>query len=140
MEDEHTNFIGRVTDGRQFWGYQTFVFKRPYSEINKEEWQQNRLEYLVLHTFDKTGNYLSSKHWFAGTTDQADQEKMYSKLEEWVEELGDIEFADIEVKLFQVTIDGITFGLVPDKETESIELQPSSTISFQEPWDGEYYT
>jgi hypothetical protein len=44
------------------------------------------------------------------------------------------------VKLFQTTIDGVVFGLVPDAENETVELQPSSTIAFQSPWDGEYDT
>jgi formate hydrogenlyase regulatory protein HycA len=54
--------------------------------------------------------------------------------------LGFIQYRDIAIKLFQTTIDGIVFGLIPDQKTESIILEPSSTISFQEPWDGEYYT
>lgn len=95
MEDEHTNFIGRTANGRQFWGYQTFAFKKPYSEIKKEEWQQNRLEYVILHTFNKEGEYLSTRHWLAGTCDQADSVEMYSKLEEWIEQLGETEFTDI---------------------------------------------
>jgi len=45
-----------------------------------------------------------------------------------------------ELNLFQTKIDGVVFGLVPAEEIESIELQPSSTIAFHEPWDGEYDT
>ena len=37
-------------------------------------------------------------------------------------------------------IDGFTFGLIPNKEISMIDLHPSSTIAFQEPWDGEYFT
>jgi hypothetical protein len=62
------------------------------------------------------------------------------KLEEMIKKLGKTEFCDIEVKPFQTTIDGVVFGLVPNDEYGSVDLQPSSTISFQEPWDGEHYT
>jgi formate hydrogenlyase regulatory protein HycA len=65
---------------------------------------------------------------------------MRTKLDEMIAELGRFEFSDIEVKPFQTVIDGVVFGLVPDEEHETVELEPSSTISFQEPWDGEYYT
>lgn len=34
----------------------------------------------------------------------------------------------------------MTFGLVVNEEIEAVDLQPSSTISFHEPWDGEYDT
>jgi len=54
--------------------------------------------------------------------------------------LGETEFCNIEIKPFQVEIDGFIFGLVPDEASKIIELQPSSTIAFEEPWDGEYYT
>jgi formate hydrogenlyase regulatory protein HycA len=57
-----------------------------------------------------------------------------------VNELGRVEFKDICVKPFKTVIENIEFGLVVNEENESIDLEPSSTISFQEPWDGEYYT
>ena len=57
-----------------------------------------------------------------------------------ISELGEVEFTDIEVKTFQTTIDGIVFGLITNEEYETVDLEPSSTISFHEPWDGEYDT
>ena len=57
-----------------------------------------------------------------------------------VKELGEVTFCDIEVKLFNTLIDGVEFGLIPDPEFKCIDLQPSSTISFTEPWDGSYST
>ena len=141
MEDYHTHYLGKVADGRLFWGYQTFVFDKPYAEIQQsDDWQKHRKEYALVHTFDKDGNYLTTKYWFAGLTKDINEQQLEDKLEELVTELGNIVFQDIEIKLFQLQIDNITFGLVVDKETEMINLQPSSTISFQEPWDGEYDT
>ena len=57
-----------------------------------------------------------------------------------VAELGEVHYGDIEVKLFQTTIDGVTFGLVPENEYGFIELEPNSTIAFSKPWDGSYST
>jgi len=49
-------------------------------------------------------------------------------------------FCDITVKPFSIMIDEIQFGLVYREGTESIGLEPGPTITFMEPWDGEYYT
>jgi hypothetical protein len=136
-EDYHTHFVGRTTDGNQFFGYQTFVFPDGMPAM---DWQKSRKEYVVLYLFDKKGNYLQTNHWYAGTSDQTSDELTQRKLLEMVEELGEVEYQDIAVKPFKTKIDGIEFGLIPDDETQSIELQPSSTIAFFEPWDGEYET
>jgi formate hydrogenlyase regulatory protein HycA len=141
MEDYHTHYLGKVADGRLFWGYQTFAFNKPYAEIQQgDDLKKHRKEYVLVHTFDKNGNYLTTKYWVAALTTDLNEQQLENKLEELVTELGDIVLQDIEIKIFQTQIDNITFGLIVDEETEMINLQPSSTISFQEPWDGEYYT
>ena len=137
MEDYHTHYLGKTEDGRQFFGYQTFVFQ---NGIPASDWEKHRREYVVLYLFDKDGNYFETKHWYAGTTSETKDSKTEEKLQQMVSELGPVEFQDIEVKPFQTKIDGFIFGLVPNEEYESVDLEPSSTISFQEPWDGEYDT
>ena len=57
-----------------------------------------------------------------------------------VKKLGKVKYMDISVELFEVEIDNHKFGLVADLESRCVNAQPSSTISFYEPWDGEYYT
>jgi hypothetical protein len=136
MEDYHTHFLGKTEDGRQFFGYETFVFPKP---MPTSDWEKQK-EYVVLYIFDKNGNHLVTNHWYAGTTSETDESEIRERLEQMINELGNVEFCDIEVKPFQTVIDGVVFGLVPNDEHESVELQPSSTISFQKPWDGEYYT
>ncbi|MEP7375183.1 MAG: hypothetical protein ABI675_17420 [Chitinophagaceae bacterium] len=140
MEDYHTHYLGETNDGRLFWAYETFVFPKPYSEIKDDDWKNHRKEYAMLHTFDKKGNYLATKHWLAGSAADTGGQSLDNKLEEMVKELGIIIYKDIKVKLFQTVIDGVTFGLIAGEENKTIELQPGSTISFQQPWDGEYYT
>jgi len=136
-EDYHTHFLGKTKDGRQFFGYETFVFPKG---MTTSDWEKHRKEYVVLYIFDKDGNHLVTNHWYGGTTSEIDQSVMREKLEQMINELGETKFSDIEVKPFQTIIDGFIFGLVPNEENETVNLQPSSTISFQEPWDGEYYT
>jgi hypothetical protein len=139
IERYHTHYVGKTLDEKQFWGYTTFVFTKPYSEIIGN-WQDYRDEYAILHIFDKQGICLDTKHILVGTANQVDDITLYTKLEEIVAELGIIEFADIEVELFNTEINGIVFGLIPNEEYGVVDLEPSSTISFGEPWDGSYST
>ena len=136
-EDYHTHFVGRTKGGTQFFGYQTFVFP---NGIPQTDWEKSRREYVVLYLFDNEGSHLKTDHWYAGTSDETNDELTHKKLQEMVNGLGEVEYQDIAVKPFKTEIDGIEFGLIPNNEIESIELQPSSTIAFLEPWDGEYYT
>jgi hypothetical protein len=139
IEDYHTHYLGRTVSGQQFWGYVTFV----YTVFPKDvigDWKDYRNEYAILHLFDRDGNHINTEYWLGGTTNQVTDIQLYSKLEEMVAKLGDIQFGDIEAKLFKILIDGVTFGLVPDSEYGFINLEPYSTIAFGEPWDGSYST
>ena len=137
IEDYHTHFVGKTEDGRQFFGYETFVFP---NGVPTSDWEKHRKEYVVLYIFDQEGNHLKTDHWYAGTTSETDETVIRERLEQMIRELGQTTFSDIEVKPFQTIIDGIVFGLVPNEEEETVDLEPSSTISFHEPWDGEYDT
>ena len=57
--------------------------------------------------------------------------------------LGPVEYGEVHVCLFQVVVDGETFGLVdasePEEGYESIHLLPND-LAFFEPWDGLYDT
>ncbi len=138
MEDHHTYHIGKYENGNQFWGYGTFVFtKIPIPE--GEDWKKYRREYSVLYLFDKAGNFKEAKYEFAGTSDSLKFD-VEAKIKELVSQLGEIEYGNIEIKPFKIEIDGFQFGLIPNEESEMIELQPSNTLAFEEPWDGEYWT
>ena len=139
IEEYHTHYLGKAADGRQFWGYVTFVYTVLPKDV-QGNWEDYRNEYVVLHLFDNEGNHINTNHWLGGTTSQVSDIQLYSKLEEMIVELGPIEFGDIEVKLFKTIIDGVTFGLIPDEDYHYINLEPNSTISFGEPWDGSYST
>lgn len=139
MEEYHTHYLGKTADGQLFWGYVTFVYTVSQADM-VGDWQDYRNEYAILHLFDKNGNHKNTRHWLGGKTNQVTDIQLYTKLEEMVMELGEIEFGDIEVKLFTTVIDGTIFGLVPDEKSMFINLQPHATIAFSEPWDGSYFT
>lgn len=140
MEDYHTHYLGKCADGRQFWAYDTFIHTHTGQELLDDDWQKWRKEYVLLHIFDADGNHLQTDYWYAGYTADIQDETIAEKLAEMVGSLGPVTYGDIEIRLFQVIIDGIVFGLIPDKDYDMINLEPSSTISFQEPWDGSYDT
>jgi len=136
-EDYHTHYLGELNDGRFFFGYETFVFPNGYKG---ENWQNERLEYAVVYIFDLDGNHIDTHYELVGKTAEIEIGRAGQVLKRLLEPFGSLNFKDIEVKSFSTIIDGIEFGLIPDDEIQMIELQPSSTISFHEPWDGEYDT
>ena len=142
IERYHTHYLGNTQDGNQFWGYATFNYSKNYDEIIKinGDYRDFRNEYAIVHVFNKEGQHLDTKYCLVGTAKQIDDIAVFTKLEELISELGEIEFNDIEVEPFEIKIDDIIFGLIPNYEYGFIELQPNSTLAFGEPWDGSYST
>ena len=140
MEDLHTNYIGKVADGRLFLGYETMFNSRPNKGLTGKEWDQQRVHYAVMHFFNANGDYLNSKSFCTRRNGQYSDVDGEELLEKWTAELGDVELGDIEVRLFETVIDGFTFGLIPDLKNRFINLDPDALIAFSAPWDGEYYT
>ena len=138
MEDYYTHYLGKASNGKLFFGSDTFAYKKPHWTVSKELQSQNRIEFAILYIFDKKGKYLEHKFW--STEIDTERHKTGEKLEEMILELGKTTFCDIEIETFEISINGIKCGLIPNEELVSIDLYPSNTISFQEPWDGEYYT
>jgi formate hydrogenlyase regulatory protein HycA len=141
-EGHHTDRIGKYGKGNQFMGFVTATVPEPLPK----DWQAHKRWYAVLHTFDKKGKHLSTEAWFAGTTASGEREavaKAQAKLDQMIAALGKVKYGNVEVGLFQVQIDGQTFGLVDASEPEegyvSIHLLPNE-LAFFEPWDGRYDT
>ena len=102
--------------------------------------EKDRL-YVVQYLFKLNGEFLSAEHAKINCRSGRDYLRLVEeKKSEFLAGLGGYEFCDIAVKPFSITIDGIQFGLVYSEGTESITLEPGPTITFMEPWDGEYYT
>jgi formate hydrogenlyase regulatory protein HycA len=138
----HTDRIGKYAAGNQFMGFVTATAPRPRPKDRKTPWRW----YAVLHTFDKKGKHLNTDAWFAGTAGSGARKavtRAEAKLDQMIAALGQVKYGDIKVGLFQVPIDGHTFGLVDASEPEegyaSIHLLPNN-LAFFEPWDGTYDT
>lgn len=136
--DYHTHFIGKYVGGKQFFGYEHFILIPNPDGVG---YQRSQPQYIVLYLFDEKGDLTSYKYWYAGITPDlnCDTEK---KLKEMIRELGKVRYCNIKIKPFQIEIEGHIFGLIPfaDSNYERVELHPSNTIAFTEPWDGEYDT
>jgi len=142
-EGYHTHYIGKYRTRRQFMAF--VVASLPDGKL-PEDWPEQKRWYSIVHLFDKDGNHTETKHKYIGTT--ADGEKNVIKkgliqLAKMLQEIGPIKYANIQVKLFEVEIDGRKFGLkdasVSDEGYESIHLIPND-LAFFPPWDGSYDT
>jgi hypothetical protein len=141
-EGYHTDRIGKYGEGNQFMGFVTATVPNALPKHG----QRHTRWYAVLHTFDKKGKHLNTEAWFAGTTAGGERkavEKAQAKLDQMIVALGKVKYGDVKVGLFQVQIDGHTFGLVdasePEEDYLSIHLLPND-LAFFEPWDGTYDT
>jgi len=141
-EGYHTDCIGTYGSGNQFMGFVTSTMPKP----RPRDWQKHQRWYAVLHTFDKKGKHLHTEAWFAGTSasgERAAVAKAQAQLDQMIAALGKVKYGNVKVGLFQVRIDGHTFGLVDASEPEegyaSIHLLPNE-LAFFEPWDGTYAT
>ena len=146
MDDLHTAFVGRCSNGNQFFINDFWRDPSPSHEsipdLNHEAYFSRRHAYLVLYIFNKNGDLIDHLFWDGGpghncSQDQIDQQRLMM-----LATLGKYRFSDILVKPFSILINGIAFGLIrdTDPEYEAVHLQPGSQITFEKPWDGEFYT
>jgi hypothetical protein len=128
MEDYHTHYLGKTIDRRVFWGYETFAYSPRFAEIKDNNPWKYRSDYAILHLFDPEGFYQSSKAFTYGKGILPQGNVLEDKLQEWVSELGDVAYCDIEIRLFSTIIDGITFGLIPNSEFCMIDLDAAYQV------------
>jgi len=150
--DYRTSTIGRFRSG-QFLASTTYAF--PDGFVMRDGWEERKRLFVVLHTFDHEGHYQESDIWCAGTW--AEQEKRpydeqsvaaraEARLDAVLAGLPEREYCDVAIRPFNITFDGVLFGLVteyhgedPDGEDDWAELYPDG-LGFSDPWDGEYDT
>jgi len=135
MEDLQTALVGRCETGQFFVTETLPIAGESYSKLPKKD----RL-YVVRYLFKVNGEFFSAEHAKINCSGRDYLRLVEEKKSEFLASLGPYEFSDIAVKPFSITIDEIQFGLVYSEGTESISLEPGPTITFMEPWDGEYYT
>lgn len=143
----HTESIGWYADG-QFLASISYAFPEGFRP--DEGWEEHKRLYVALHTFDAEGHYRDSEIWCAGTW--ADQQRAPHgndsvlgrariHLAKLLRSLPRRSYTDIAIRPFQLTLDGVRFGLVIRKEDGETwaELYPDR-LEFGEPWDGRYVT
>lgn len=145
-EPKHrTETIGRYADG-QFLASITYAFPEGFRP--DDGWEEHKRLYVVLHTFDSEGYYRDSEIWCAGTwaEQQGASHGEFSALSRARVHLAKLlrslprrSYTDIAIRPFQLTVDGVRFGLVTgvDEGEAWAELYPDG-LGFSEPWDGTY--
>jgi formate hydrogenlyase regulatory protein HycA len=140
--DYRTDTIGRYDLG-QFFAWVTAAYL-PGERVGSD-WRERQRWYAVMHRFDHDGNHVSSEAWCPGP---GTRDGVAERLQHWLDELPGRAYGDIAIRPFQVTFDGIVFGLVQEchgqypegqQEDNWAEFYPGR-LGFHAPWDGEYDT
>lgn len=142
-DDYHAEYVGKATDGRQFFLTNPFISKRGDDEGR---------EFLALYIFDAAGNLLEARIDDLGTRESSilpgqklEIEIADNLIEKRLKELGEYTFDNIEVAPFQIERYGTEFGLIvraPEEEDEEwyVTVEPGDYMCFYPPWDGDYDT
>ncbi|MFD6549055.1 hypothetical protein [Streptomyces sp. NPDC058398] len=146
-----TATIGRYAQG-QFLASVTYAFPSGFS--HGEGWEDQKRLYAVLHRFDPQGRHLHSDIWCSGTWAEQQRHphgndsvrvRAKARLAELLDGLPGLEYGDIAIRPFQLSVDGVLFGLVTERHAEGdgeddwAELYPDR-LGFSAPWDGTYDT
>lgn len=135
-DDYHARYVGRLTDGRQFFVTQPFVAATD---------EHPGCEYLAVYVFAADGRLLEARIDDLGPRATLDQGAAAEILGRRLQELGEIAFEAIEVEPFEIERDGVKFGLIstpPEDEDDQwcVILEPGNCMAFYPPWDGNYDT
>ena len=131
-DDRHAKYVGRTSDGRQFF------LTTPF--------EPGAREFIALYVFDGSGALLEAKLDELGPRATVDGKRAQDLCELRLRELGEVSFERIDVAPFAIERFGTTFGLVArepedDDDLWAVEAQPGDYMAFNEPWDsGEYDT
>jgi hypothetical protein len=135
-DDYSAKYVGRTADGRQF------ILTTPFEPAMDGP----GAEFLALYLFDDAGKLLDAKIENLGPRATMDEDRRVQLRDQWLAELGDVNYERVEVAPFSVTRFDIEFGLIvrePEDEEDvwAVEMQPGNYMAFFEPWDsGEYDT
>lgn len=136
-DDYHAQYIGRTSDGNQFFLTTPFV---PASE-------DEGCEFIALYKLDSNGALVSSQIENLGPREAVDGDLAQAKLQSILGSLRGVEYGDINIQPFEVEEFGVRFGLIPidpelveGEEEMLLEIQPGNYMAFYPPWDGDYDT
>jgi hypothetical protein len=136
MEDLQTAFVGRFGGGKQFLLTEASVRPHRHTEGSDRE----GTEYVVLYLFNSEGELIDHHHSAPLGSEAWTEAHAQAERTRLLALLDDCSFGDIVIQPFRLEIDGHVFGLIADSEQDIVHLEPGSSITFMEPWDGEYHT
>jgi hypothetical protein len=136
-----TQYVGVTSAGNQFWGQIINIFKPSLEEPKNIA----KHYYIVLHTFRCDGTHIrtiNEEIQQSGQDELVVMTNAKKSLTKLLSTLGEVEYKNIAIRLFQTTIAGSPCGLV-DTSTEefgdSVTMKPAGLI-FCPPWDGSFDT
>lgn len=136
-DDYAARYVGRTSDGRQFFLTNPFV-----PAIGGSAGR----EFLALYLFDKDGALLDAQIEDLGTRSEVDEADARARQSALLEALGTVRFCKIKVAPFKLERSGVEFGFVPQPPEEpdedwSVIVEPGNYMCFWPPWtSGEYDT
>jgi len=132
-DDYHAQYVGKVSDGSQFF------LTHPFALTLGDKLGGS---YIALYIFDEFGIIKEARIQEQGEVTQTQVDAL---TQSWLDSLGEYRFTDINVAPFCVEKYGRQFGLIFDPEDEEelgswVTIQPGDYMAFSPPWDGEYDT
>ena len=133
-DEYHAEFVGKTSDGRQFFLTEPFVA----GDLGNE--------FVALYLFNQRGELIEALIDEFGPRERMSVEARDALCQKRLSDLGGVSYERIEIAPFSIERFGTTFGLIPneleDEDDElSISLQPGDYMAFSEPWDsGDYDT
>lgn len=137
-----SSHIGHTTGGDQFWAQVVAQFE-PFKETAPKGWEERKIWYAVLHTFESDGKHISTVAMRIGPSSDGEDEillKAKAKMDDLISTLGQIEFGPIKIQLFEYIFDDFVFGLVDtstEEEGDQVTMRPNDFV-FSPPWNGDY--
>ncbi len=138
-DDYAAEYVGRTSDGRQFFLTTPFV---PADRVGSATGR----EFLALYVFDSKGALLSATIDDLGPRASLDESARLRRRDELLASLGEITYGRIEVAPFNVERFGVQFGFItqppedPDEDW-SVIVEPGNYMCFWPPWTtGDYDT
>ncbi len=107
MDDLHTNLIG-CSKQEQFMIVDYYGCGLPNL-------------YVVKYVFNMSGEFKNAK--YAKLAEDASGQEMQNEKNRFLSELEPYELCDIRVRLFEVTIDDLAFGLLYSEKIQSVNLE-----------------
>ncbi|GGQ83774.1 hypothetical protein [Couchioplanes azureus] len=131
-DDFDARYVGRLTDGRQFFLTTPFLPGKDGSDINQD--------FMAVYLFDRDGRFLEAKIDELNVPDSLDGAEVEQVYQARLKELGEVTFGRIEVEPFAVTRFGAEFGLIAQAPEDLDDIwwvtaEPGNYMAFAAPWD-----